>query len=409
MTHLDSVKKVWSDWTVSEKLGEGSFGQVFRAKKERFGIIQEAAIKVVRIPSDDAELNRVKSGFGLNEQELKDYFYPQIEKLKKEIVLMQELGENNHIVRISDFDIIDDPDVSVGWYILIRMELLECLEDYIKNNDITVGDVINIGEDILTSLEVCEKKNIIHRDIKPGNLFRSDKGVYKLGDFGIAKNVGTGGGSLSHKGTVNYMAPEVYLGKKYTGNIDIYALGIVLYKLLNKNRLPFMDEEKLTAGSVERAFQKRNTGEEFKKPKDASEDLFKIIKKMCAYDSIERFQSASKVKEALNEYKITHPEELKKAVIVFQKDTSVQGQNKEQERISVQESIIYLNKNRSHISAGSDDKNHYATEGSKSLSPSRVRADKRMNLSIKMNIKAAKEALQEVYMTQVYKSKVVFS
>lgn len=170
-----------------------------------------------------------------------------------------------------------------------------------------------------------------------------------------------------------------------------------------------MDEEKLTAGSVERAFQKRNTGEEFKKPKDASEDLFKIIKKMCAYDSIERFQSASKVKEALNEYKITHPEELKKAVIVFQKDTSVQGQNKEQERISVQESIIYLNKNRSHISAGSDDKNYYATEGSKSLSPSRVRADKRMNLSIKMNIKAAKEALQEVYMTQVYKSKVVFS
>ena len=154
MTHLDIVKKVWSDWTVSEKLGEGSFGQVFRAKKERFGIIQEAAIKVVRIPSDDAELNRVKSGFGLNEQELKDYFYPQIEKLKKEIVLMQELGENNHIVRISDFDIIDDPDVSVGWYILIRMELLECLEDYIKNNDITVGDVINIGEDILTSLEV---------------------------------------------------------------------------------------------------------------------------------------------------------------------------------------------------------------------------------------------------------------
>ena len=47
MTHLDIVKKVWSDWTVSEKLGEGSFGQVFRAKKERFGIIQEAAIKVV--------------------------------------------------------------------------------------------------------------------------------------------------------------------------------------------------------------------------------------------------------------------------------------------------------------------------------------------------------------------------
>ena len=74
MTHLDIVKKVWSDWTVSKKLGEGSFGKVFRAKKERFGIIQEAAIKVVRIPSDDIELNKIRSGFGLNDGELKDFF-----------------------------------------------------------------------------------------------------------------------------------------------------------------------------------------------------------------------------------------------------------------------------------------------------------------------------------------------
>lgn len=371
MTHLDIVKKVWSDWTVSKKLGEGSFGKVFRAKKERFGIIQEAAIKVVRIPSDDIELNKIRSGFGLNDGELKDFFYPQVEKLKKEIVLMQELGESRHIVRILDFEIVDAPDVSVGWYILIRMELLECLEDHIKNSDITVGDVVKIGEDILTSLELCEEKNIIHRDIKPANLFRSDKGVYKLGDFGIARDIGAGGGSLSHKGTENYMAPEVYLGKNYTSNIDIYALGIVLYRLLNKNRLPFLDEEKLTAGSVERAFQKRNSGEEFKRPKEASEDLFKIIKKMCAYDPNERFERASKVKEALNEYKITHPEELKKAVNVFQKDTSVQGQNKEQERISgqeinsVQEYVTDSNKNISHISSGSDNKNHYAGEGAK--------------------------------------------
>lgn len=158
MTHLEIIGRVWSDWSIIEKLGEGSFGQVFRAKKERFKVVQEAAIKVVRIPSDESELNRGQSGFGLNEEELKEYFYPEVEKLKKEIVLMQELGEDSHIVRILDFEIVDAPDVSLGWYILIRMELLECLENYIKRNDITVGDVLNIGEDILTSLEVCEEK-----------------------------------------------------------------------------------------------------------------------------------------------------------------------------------------------------------------------------------------------------------
>lgn len=207
MTHLEIIGRVWSDWSITEKLGEGSFGQVFKAEKERYGIIQNSAIKVVRIPSDDAELKRVQSGFGLDEQELRDYFYPQIEKLKKEIVLMQELGEDNHIVKILDFEIIDSPSDNICWYILIRMEFLECLDKYVKQADLTVGDVISIGEDILTGLEVCETNNIIHRDIKPANIFRSSKGVYKLGDFGIARNMITNAGTLSHKGTENYMSP----------------------------------------------------------------------------------------------------------------------------------------------------------------------------------------------------------
>ena len=377
MTHLEIIGRVWSDWSIIEKLGEGSFGQVFRAKKERFKVTQEAAIKVVRIPSDEAELNRVQSGFGLNEEELKEYFYPQVEKLKKEIVLMQELGEDSHIVKILDFEIIDAPDVSVGWYILIRMELLECLENYIKRNDITVGDVLNIGEDILTSLEVCEEKNIIHRDIKPANLFRSDKGVYKLGDFGIARYMKAGIGSLSHKGTENYMAPEVYLGKNYTSNIDIYSLGIVLYKLLNNNRLPFMNEEKLTAGSVERAFQKRNTGEELTKPLESPDTLYEIIKKMCAYNPDERFQTAFEVKKALNEYKQNHKEELKRLLGVARKTESIQNQLKEQPANEVNivreveqvKSESKVNLNEANIGSIQPDKKYSGTKDIKNIEP----------------------------------------
>ena len=376
MTHLEVIQKVWSDWKVTEKIGEGSFGQVFKAEKESYGIKQESAIKVVRIPSDEAELNRIQSGFGLNEEELKEYFYPEVEKLKKEIVLMQELGEDSNIVRILDFEIIDASDVTVGWYILIRMELLECLENYIKRNDLTVGEVISIGEDILTSLEVCEEKNIIHRDIKPANLFRNYKGVYKLGDFGIARDMRAGIGSLSHKGTENYMAPEVYLGKNYTSNIDIYSLGIVLYRLLNKNRLPFMDEEKLTAGSIERAFQKRNTGVELTKPMEASDTLYEIIKKMCAYNPNERFQNAFEVKKALSEYRQNHKEELKRLLNVARKAESTQNQFKQ----PVNEVNIFredeqvkndskVNGSESNISSVQSDKKYSGTKDIKDIEP----------------------------------------
>lgn len=372
MTHLEVIQKVWPDWKVTEKIGEGSFGQVFRARKERFGVTQEAAIKVVRIPGDDAELKRVQSGYGLNEQELKEYFYPEVEKIKKEIVLMQELGEDSHIVRILDFEIIDAPDAIVGWYILIRMELLECLENYIKRADITVADVVAVGEDVLTSLEVCEERNIIHRDIKPANLFRSDKGVYKLGDFGIARDMRAGMGSLSHKGTENYMAPEVYLGKNYTSNIDIYALGIVLYKLLNKNRLPFMNEEKLTAGSVERAFQKRNTGEELPKPVESPDTLYEIIKKMCAYNPNERFQTAFEVKKALSEYRQNHKEELKRLLNVARKAESTQNQFKQPVNEVVFEQVkndSKVNDNKSNINSVQFDKKHSGTKDIKDIEP----------------------------------------
>jgi len=318
MTHFEIIEKVWQDWTVTGKIGEGSFGQVFRAEKESYGIKQQSAIKVVRIPEDEDELERVRSSFELDDEELKDYFYPQLEKLKKEIELMMKLDDNN-IVKIHDFEIKESFDSNIGWCMLIRMELLECLEKYVKSNDITVEDVVNIGEDILSCLQTCEDNDIIHRDIKPANLFRNEKGVYKLGDFGIARDMKTVAGTLSHKGTENYMAPEVYLGKSYTSNIDIYALGIVLYKLLNKNRLPFMNEEKLTAGSVERAFQKRNTGEEVPKPLQASDDLYKIIKKMCAYDPNERFQTAREVKDALRRYRREHKEELKETLSISRK------------------------------------------------------------------------------------------
>ena len=342
MTHLEVIQKVWLDWKVTEKIGEGSFGQVFKAEKESYGIKQESAIKVVRIPGDEAELEKVKSSFGLDDEELRDYFYPQLDKLKKEIELMMKLDDIN-IVKIHDFEIKESIDSQIGWYILIRMELLDCLEKYVKNNDITVADVVSIGEDILSCLETCEENNIIHRDIKPANIFRNDKGIYKLGDFGIAKDMSASVGSLSYKGTENYMAPEVYMGKQYNATIDIYALGIVLYKLLNKNRLPFMSQEKLTSASIEKAFQKRNTGETLPKPMQASDEMYELIKKMCAYKPEDRFQTAAEVKKALIEYKKGAGEELETILDINNKgrnQVNLNSQHEQSEKSIVKSELL---------------------------------------------------------------------
>lgn len=92
----------------------------------------------------------------------------------------------------------------------------------------------------VNALEYCQCQNIIHRDIKPENIFVSRFGEFKLGDFGIARETGSAlRADYPKKGTFSYMAPEMYKGEEYDARVDIYSLGIVLYKLCNHNRLPF--------------------------------------------------------------------------------------------------------------------------------------------------------------------------
>ena len=88
-----------------------------------------------------------------------------------------------------------------------------------------------MGVDICKALELYQKYNIIHRDIKPENIFVSDNGDFKLGDFGIARTIEKTMSDLSKKGTYNYMAPEVYQGGEYGFSVDLYSLGIVLYRI----------------------------------------------------------------------------------------------------------------------------------------------------------------------------------
>lgn len=123
-------------------------------------------------------------------------------------------------------------------------------------------DVIRLGIDLCKALEYCQCQNIIHRDIKPENIFVSRFGEFKLGDFGIARELERTMSGLSKKGTYSYMAPEMYKGEAYDSRVDIYSLGIVLYKLRNHNRLPFISLEKqlITYRDKENALNKRMAG-----------------------------------------------------------------------------------------------------------------------------------------------------
>ena len=180
------------------------------------------------------------------------------------------------------------------------MELLTPLMKAISAN-ISEETVVKLGKDICKALVLCKKHEIIHRDIKPQNIFISFNGDYKLGDFGIAKTMEkTMGGTKI--GTYKYMAPEVYNNQPYGSSADIYSLGLVLYWLLNDRRMPFLPlpPAKLKAGMEEEARQRRLMGETLPAPVHGSVELKRIVLKACAFDQKKRYSSAAQMLEDLN-------------------------------------------------------------------------------------------------------------
>ncbi len=152
-------------------------------------------------------------------------------------------------------------------------------------------------------LATAHAKGVIHRDIKPGNLLLTTRGMLKIADFGIAlsasdtlasKLTATGG----FVGTPGYLSPEVCMGKPVDARADIFALGIVLFELLT-GRMPFRDESPL--GLMLEVVQteipdiRELNGE-------VDEQLAGILAKMTAKNPDDRFATADELAAALAEH-----------------------------------------------------------------------------------------------------------
>lgn len=291
----------WPEWKIVEKIGEGSFGKVYKARRTEQGKTFYSAIKVITIPSNAGELSSVRSE-NPDEQSVKEYFYSLVEECIQEVNTMEYFRGNSHVVSVEDYKVMEYLD-DIGWDIYIRMEYLTSFLDYCAGRALTEEDVIHLGIDLCKALEYCQYQNIIHRDIKPENIFVSRFGEFKLGDFGIARELDRTMSGLSKKGTFSYMAPEMYRGEAYDARVDIYSLGIVLYKLRNHNRLPFISLKKqlITYRDKEEALNRRMAGEKLPVPAEAGEAFAEVILKACAYDRHDRYESAEEFRMALEQ------------------------------------------------------------------------------------------------------------
>ena len=288
---------VYPGWETVRLIGRGSFGAVYEIEREMNGYVEKAALKYIRIPQNDSDLDELRND-GYDEKSITERFEGYLHDILREYSMMVSLKGCSNVVYCDDVRYVQH-DNGIGWDILIKMELLSSLPRAL-GTDVSDEQVLRIGTDMCSALIFCEKRNLIHRDIKPANIFVAPDGTCKLGDFGIAKTAErTTSGTKT--GTYKYMAPEVYNNQPYGAKADIYSLGLVLYWLLNERRTPFLPLPPRTPTSREEdeARLRRFKGESIPAPANGSPALQRIVLKACAFDPKDRYHSAEDMLHAL--------------------------------------------------------------------------------------------------------------
>ena len=303
MERIKKYEPLWGKWVVKRIIGEGSFGAVYEVESEKFGNKSSCAVKLISFKNAEM-LQGISDGKTLSSEELEQLKIEEARKNVREAVLMEKLQGRDHIVTIYDYDIFP---VERTTDVIIRMELLTNLSDYVKAHKTDLEKnlknlVIKLGVDIGKALEECEEEKIVHRDIKPDNIFVNKNGTFKLGDFGLSRKMSKSASFSLRKsaGTPLYMAPEA-LGwaSKTDYQSDIYSLGMVMYQLLNGGNIPFVSDMQ-EFSQIDKAIEKRVEGEALPSPIYEDGILWKIVQKACWFKKEERYQRASEMRKELD-------------------------------------------------------------------------------------------------------------
>ena len=207
-----------------------------------------------------------KGGFSycykcLDLKEQKIYVMKQLENndiSRNEIEIHKSLKHNN-IVSYKD-SIIDNNTVYIIVEFCENKDLASFFGENKKRKNLKEIEVQYFILQIIHALKYLHKRRIVHRDLKPGNIFLNKNLEVKIGDFGLAKQFAYMGEKIKHQGgTLQYMAPEVVENSESSFEVDIWAIGVIMYYLI-LGKLPFrgsnQEETKEKIKKVDYTYQK---------------------------------------------------------------------------------------------------------------------------------------------------------
>ena len=290
---ITALEPLFGKWNVEDTVAQGKNTTVFKVSGYENDKRITRAVEAIKFPGSNEEISlAIESGRFTTVDE---YLAFAEKKICENIEKMRTFSQSRNIVNYYDYTVVKESNC---FYVLILRELMTPLSDYLKDRHIKHKEAVKLGWDICNAMDEFRQAGIIHKFITPDNIFMGENASFKLGDFGIdsmyRKKSGRGN---------SYKAPEIFAGKDST-SADIYALGMVLYKLMNNNRGPFLPEypAPVSYEDRERASSRRLRGDMLPMPSNADGNLARIIFTATAFRPEERYSSPLLMKNDIEAY-----------------------------------------------------------------------------------------------------------
>lgn len=246
-------------------------------------------VKIISIPAAQAQMDALLlAGAYRDPADAMEYFRQVGEETMKEAEFLQKLSKLEGFLSYDAWQMEPITSKRLGYQVYLVGSYKRSLEKYVRRNPVTHLEAVNLGLDLCAALSVCRQAGALYVDLKPNNIFMSDKKEYRIGDLGFVQMDALKYTALPDKYRSVYTPPELHDPMASLNlTADTYAVGMILYQLYNDGQLPFRD----CAPEIE-----------LPTPANADYELAEIIMKAIHPDPAQRWQDPKELGHALADY-----------------------------------------------------------------------------------------------------------
>ncbi len=288
MSEIKTSSPLLDEFTIGNPMSEHDGVRCCPAIKENTD--KKYIIKIISVPASQVQMDALLlAGAYKDPADAMDYFRQTGEGVLQEAELLKKLSRLDGFLPYEFWEMQPITRHRLGYEIYLAGSYKRSLEKYLKQHPVTHLEAMNLSLDLCAALDLCRKAGALYVDLKPANIFVSEKKEYRIGDLGFLQMEDLRFLALPEKYHSPYTPPEL-LDPMANVNltVDTYAVGMILYQLYNDGQLPFKGL--------------RLTDAELLTPVNADYEMAEIIMKAIHLDPEQRWASPAELGKALASY-----------------------------------------------------------------------------------------------------------